>query len=98
MGSYAELSKRPDGAFTKLMEWQMSGGEKRTVEGSGHHEMAVDAEGKGSPSEREEIEHLLGSEEEADPEDGVDEQGLKGRKGRQEKTEKVDHPAGKKDK
>jgi putative ABC transport system ATP-binding protein len=26
-GSYEELSARPDGAFTKLMEWQMSGGE-----------------------------------------------------------------------
>lgn len=26
-GSYEELSSRSDGAFTKLMEWQMSGGE-----------------------------------------------------------------------
>ncbi|KAJ5983633.1 ABC transporter integral membrane type 1 [Penicillium waksmanii] len=26
-GSYEELSSRPDGAFTKLMEWQLSGGE-----------------------------------------------------------------------
>lgn len=26
-GSYRELSRNPDGAFTKLMEWQMSGGE-----------------------------------------------------------------------
>ena len=26
-GSYKELSERKDGAFTKLMEWQMSGGE-----------------------------------------------------------------------
>ncbi|KAJ5619752.1 hypothetical protein N7510_003736 [Penicillium lagena] len=26
-GSYDELSARPDGAFTKLMEWQMSGSE-----------------------------------------------------------------------
>lgn len=26
-GSYQDLSSRPDGAFTKLMEWQMSGGE-----------------------------------------------------------------------
>ena len=24
-GSYQELSSKPDGAFTKLMEWQMSG-------------------------------------------------------------------------
>jgi putative ABC transport system ATP-binding protein len=27
-GSYEELSTRPDGAFTKLMEWQMSGGDQ----------------------------------------------------------------------
>ncbi|KAJ5669382.1 hypothetical protein N7462_010452 [Penicillium macrosclerotiorum] len=26
-GSYEDLSSRPDGAFTKLMEWQMSGGD-----------------------------------------------------------------------
>ncbi|KAJ5710376.1 ABC transporter integral membrane type 1 [Penicillium malachiteum] len=26
-GSYEELSSRPDGAFTKLMEWQMTGGD-----------------------------------------------------------------------
>ncbi|KAF2134686.1 ATP-dependent permease MDL2 [Dothidotthia symphoricarpi CBS 119687] len=26
-GTYEELSSRPDGAFNKLMEWQMSGGE-----------------------------------------------------------------------
>lgn len=28
-GSYAELSQDPDGAFTRLMEWQMSGGETK---------------------------------------------------------------------
>ena len=27
MGTYEELSKRKDGAFTKLMEWQMGGGD-----------------------------------------------------------------------
>lgn len=26
-GSYTDLSQDPNGAFTKLMEWQMSGGE-----------------------------------------------------------------------
>lgn len=26
-GPYEELSSRPDGAFTKLMEWQLSGGD-----------------------------------------------------------------------
>ncbi|KAJ4290518.1 ATP-binding cassette permease mdl1 [Kalmusia sp. IMI 367209] len=28
-GTYAELSSNPDGAFSKLMEWQLSGGEAR---------------------------------------------------------------------
>lgn len=27
IGSYQDLSTRPDGAFTKLMEWQMTGGD-----------------------------------------------------------------------
>lgn len=29
-GTYEELSNNPDGAFNKLMEWQMSGGEVDT--------------------------------------------------------------------
>ena len=66
MGSYKELARRPDGAFTKLMEWQMSGGETRSAghehhpdddTSIGHHEMAVGAEGRGPPTEKEEIEH-----------------------------------------
>lgn len=63
VGSYEQLSRKPDGAFTKLMEWQMSGGEPKPQggEGASHHEMAVNGEAKGAPSEREEIEHLLGS-------------------------------------
>ncbi|KAL4970744.1 ATP-binding cassette permease mdr2 [Aspergillus stella-maris] len=28
-GTYEELSSRPDGAFTKLMEWQLSGGDSQ---------------------------------------------------------------------
>ena len=27
IGSYQDLSTRPDGAFTRLMEWQMTGGD-----------------------------------------------------------------------
>lgn len=67
MGSFKQLSSRPDGAFTKLMEWQMSGGETQgdsstpvQDEGDtsiGHHEMAVSAQGRGPPTEKEEIEH-----------------------------------------
>ena len=29
-GSYEELSSNPNGAFNKLMEWQLSGGEAKT--------------------------------------------------------------------
>lgn len=29
-GPYEQLSKNPNGAFTKLMEWQMTGGEDHT--------------------------------------------------------------------
>lgn len=28
-GTYEELSSNPDGAFSKLMEWQLSGGEEK---------------------------------------------------------------------
>ena len=59
IGSYKDLSHRKDGAFTKLMEWQMSGGEASTES----HGMAIDPSGRGPPSEKEEIEHLLHSGE-----------------------------------
>lgn len=41
-GSYAELSARKEGAFTRLMEWQMGGGETEEIQA-----------GKGPPSEKE---------------------------------------------
>jgi putative ABC transport system ATP-binding protein len=39
-GTYDELSSRPDGAFNKLMEWQMNGGEVDTnkIKGPGSTE------------------------------------------------------------
>lgn len=49
-GSYDELSARPDGAFTKLMEWQMSGGEpvqsppSRVVPPEALHELEKEAD------------------------------------------------------
>lgn len=47
-GSYEELSSRPDGAFTKLMEWQMSGGEPvpslRAVQPEELYELEKEAE------------------------------------------------------
>ena len=58
MGSYKELSSNPDGAFSKLMEWQMSGGEQPPG-----HELGIAASGRGPPSEKEEIESFLHSGE-----------------------------------
>ena len=91
-GSYKDLSSRPDGAFTKLMEWQMSGGE--AAGGSAHHndELAISAGGRGPPSEKEEIQALLHdgeAEAEAEGEDEVDEEGLKVRKDQETKSEAV---------
>jgi putative ABC transport system ATP-binding protein len=58
IGTFEELSNKPDGAFTKLMEWQMSGGEAPRED---HHTLGVDASATGPPTEKEEIEHLLHS-------------------------------------
>jgi putative ABC transport system ATP-binding protein len=59
MGSYRELSSRPDGAFTKLMEWQMSGGEPTP---GGNKDVPISGGGRGLPTESEEIEHMLQTE------------------------------------
>ncbi|KAL6249821.1 ATP-binding cassette permease mdl1 [Rhinocladiella similis] len=67
MGSYKDLSSRPGGAFTKLMEWQMSGGEAPR---SDIENLAIGAEHKGPPNEHDEIEVEL---EEADEVEGDDE-------------------------
>lgn len=65
-GSYSELSKNPDGAFTKLMEWQMSGGE-----------LNIAKPGVSSPpdsSEREDGNDVLRNELEEKPVDVDDDQ------------------------
>jgi len=73
MGSYKELSSNPDGAFSKLMEWQMSGSEQPAG-----HELGIAASGRGPPSEKEEIESLLHSGEgESDDDFEEDIQGSK---------------------
>ena len=49
-GSYKDLSNNPDGAFTKLMEWQMSGGETEGKEPRGppkESEQMIDGLGEG---------------------------------------------------
>ncbi|RVX74363.1 hypothetical protein B0A52_01488 [Exophiala mesophila] len=69
MGSYKELSSRPDGAFTKLMEWQMSGGE---AERSKLNELAIDPDRAGPPSEKDAIEADL-EEDDGDQEEDEEE-------------------------
>ena len=68
-GSYEALSRNKDGAFTRLMEWQMSGGE---TDGGGGGE-------KGPPGERDEA--LVDSaEENPGPRDGGAVEGVRGEK------------------
>lgn len=71
MGTYKDLSSRPDGAFTKLMEWQMSGGEA-PGSGSQVNELAIDADRSGPPNEKDEIEVDLEETDEADTEDEIE--------------------------
>ncbi|KAI9837791.1 MAG: multidrug-resistance transporter mdr2 [Sarea resinae] len=56
-GTYRELSSNPDGAFSKLMEWQMSGSDVPD-------HPSRSAEVRGPPTEREEMEQNLEEEEE----------------------------------
>lgn len=84
MGSYKELSSKPDGAFAKLMEWQMSGGEtspERTSSVSRGHNPA--------PTEKEEIEYMLHSGE-GELEDGEGEEDIQGSKVQETITEAVE--------
>ncbi|KIW73589.1 hypothetical protein PV04_01693 [Phialophora macrospora] len=69
MGSYKDLSSRPDGAFTKLMEWQMSGGETAANDVD---KLAIDAEHKGPPTEKDEIEAELEEKSEEDREEELE--------------------------
>lgn len=85
-GSYKDLSTNPNGAFTKLMEWQMSGGETESTPGSG-----VSSETRGPPSETEQV--LLQGMSEG--EEDVEEEGMRVRKGEESKSEVVLEKAGK---
>lgn len=78
-GSYRDLSRREGGAFTKLMEWQMSGGEGVGGGGGGgkdgQGDFAVSGEGgRGPPTEKEEIQLRLDEgESEGESEGGNEE-------------------------
>ena len=84
-GSYKDLSNNPNGAFTKLMEWQMSGGETEGIAGGG-----VSSQVGGPPQEAEELMHGFD-----DGEGDVEEEGMKVRKGEESKSEVVLEKAGK---
>ena len=84
IGTFDELSNKKDGAFTKLMEWQMSGGE---AVGQEHHGLGVDTSAQGPPTEKEEIEHLLYS---GDGEGGEGEDEIEGSKAQEVVTEAVE--------
>ncbi len=81
-GSYKDLSNNPNGAFTKLMEWQMSGGETEGTPGS--------IGSRGPPNEAEQV--LDGFSE---GEEDIEEEGMKVRKGEESKAEAVLEKAGK---
>ncbi|KAJ5090221.1 hypothetical protein N7532_008905 [Penicillium argentinense] len=68
-GSYEELSSRPDGAFTKLMEWQMSGGEAqnpptRSVEPDELYKLQKETEPEQDFEEDDEVEELKSEKKE----------------------------------
>lgn len=68
IGSYQDLSSRPDGAFTRLMEWQMTGGE------------TVPQPLANSPSFEEQMEELERKEREGETEAAEHEHGATGQK------------------
>lgn len=89
-GSYKDLSADPNGAFTKLMEWQMSGGETNDTRNTG-----IASEPRGPPTESEEIQHRLESRGEGDGEEDVEEEGLKVRGEKETGAEAVVEKVGK---
>ena len=81
-GSYNELSSNPDGAFSKLMEWQMSGGEPTH---KANPSLGISATPRGPPSDLEDV--MAGASEEDGNE--IEEEGPKVRKDEETKTEAV---------
>lgn len=68
-GSYAELSRDQNGAFAKLMEWQMSGGETKPYKEEAPYEH------QRSQGEYNDVMEAMSEENQSD--DDVDEEGLK---------------------
>ena len=78
-GTYNDLSNNPHGAFSKLMEWQMSGGEPTGDTRS----MSISPERRGPPTDGEETLHDVDIYDES----GEIDEGLKVRKGNETKSE-----------
>ena len=93
MGSYRELSNRPDGAFSKLMEWQMSGGE--ATDAPHTNDTAINTAARGPPTETEEIEHSLKDVDEVE-EAEHEEEDMQGSKVQETVTVAVEDKGGKK--
>jgi putative ABC transport system ATP-binding protein len=70
MGSYKDLSSRPDGAFSKLMEWQMTGGEGSSKD---VNRLAIDPVTTGPPTEKDGFDlEIAGSEAEGESEEELE--------------------------
>jgi len=93
-GTYNQLSNRPDGAFTKLMEWQMSGNDVPERQGSID---SLSGEAQGLPKESDGTDEL--SSETGDYADGEavrDEQHVKVRREKEASAEVAMGKAGQK--
>jgi putative ABC transport system ATP-binding protein len=84
-GSYKDLSSDPNSAFTKLMEWQMSGGDAPPTYGGG--EGGISGDGRGPLSETEEINAEREREEHSEEE--IEEEGIRVRGEKETKAEIV---------
>jgi len=84
MGSYKELSSKQDGAFSKLMEWQMSGGDS-----TNERSQSAQARNNPAPTEKEEIEYTLRSGEDEVDEVSESDEEMQGSKTQETVTEAV---------
>jgi putative ABC transport system ATP-binding protein len=80
VGTYAELSQDKEGAFAKLMEWQMSGGTSPPPKPR-HYDLEPDFE----EDAEERMKRRMEENDESDADDGVDEAVGEGTKVRGEK-------------
>ncbi|KAK5945922.1 ATP-binding cassette permease mdl1 [Knufia obscura] len=85
MGSYKELSSKKDGAFSKLMEWQMSGGDT-----TNERSQQAQARNNPTPTEKEEIEYTLRSGEGEYDDMSEKEDEIQGSKAQETVTEAVE--------